>query len=46
MGYREGGCEMEGGKGYCGGEPGGNWFGGHVVKRVGDGSDTLFWTDP
>ncbi|MCI12202.1 putative non-LTR retroelement reverse transcriptase, partial [Trifolium medium] len=29
-----------------GGEPGGRWFGDHVVRRVGDGSDTLFWTDP
>ncbi|PNX58814.1 receptor-like kinase, partial [Trifolium pratense] len=29
-----------------GGEPGGSWFGDHVVRRVGDGSDTLFWTDP
>ncbi|PNX91700.1 kinesin-like protein, partial [Trifolium pratense] len=28
------------------GEPGGRWFGEHVVRRVGDGSDTLFWTDP
>ncbi|PNX76937.1 cysteine-rich receptor-like protein kinase, partial [Trifolium pratense] len=25
---------------------GGSWFGDHVVRRVGDGSDTLFWTDP
>ncbi|MCH80187.1 hypothetical protein A2U01_0000951 [Trifolium medium] len=29
-----------------GGELGGNWFEEHVSKRVGDGSDTLFWTDP
>ncbi|PNX64457.1 ribonuclease H, partial [Trifolium pratense] len=29
-----------------GGESGGRWFGDHVVRRVGDGSDTLFWTDP
>ncbi|CAJ2636044.1 unnamed protein product [Trifolium pratense] len=28
------------------GESGGRWFGEHVVRRVGDGSDTLFWTDP
>ncbi|CAJ2670867.1 unnamed protein product [Trifolium pratense] len=28
------------------GELGGRWFREHVVKRVGDGSDTLFWTDP
>ncbi|XP_045815654.1 uncharacterized protein LOC123908955 [Trifolium pratense] len=28
------------------GELGGTWFGEHVVRRVGDGSDTLFWTDP
>ncbi|PNX81962.1 cytochrome p450, partial [Trifolium pratense] len=28
-----------------GGESGGRWFGDHVVRRVGDGSDTLFWTD-
>ncbi|CAJ2641323.1 unnamed protein product [Trifolium pratense] len=27
-------------------ELGGRWFREHVVKRVGDGSDTLFWTDP
>ncbi|CAJ2632912.1 unnamed protein product [Trifolium pratense] len=27
-------------------ESGGRWFGEHVVRRVGDGSDTLFWTDP
>ncbi|PNX62744.1 cysteine-rich receptor-like protein kinase [Trifolium pratense] len=25
--------------------PGGKWFGDHVVRRVGDGSGTLFWTD-
>ncbi|PNX54400.1 cysteine-rich receptor-like protein kinase [Trifolium pratense] len=29
-----------------GGEPWGRWFGEHVVKRVGDVSDTFFWTDP
>ncbi|GAU40452.1 hypothetical protein TSUD_374620 [Trifolium subterraneum] len=29
-----------------GGETGGRWFGEHVAKRVGDGSDTFFWTDP
>ncbi|GAU24253.1 hypothetical protein TSUD_23900, partial [Trifolium subterraneum] len=29
-----------------GGEAGGRWFGEHVAKRVGDGSDTFFWTDP
>ncbi|CAJ2662251.1 unnamed protein product [Trifolium pratense] len=28
------------------GESGGSWFGEHVLRRVGDGSDTLFWTDP
>ncbi|CAJ2647682.1 unnamed protein product [Trifolium pratense] len=28
------------------GEPGGGWFGEHVVRRVEDGLDTLFWTDP
>ncbi|CAJ2637040.1 unnamed protein product [Trifolium pratense] len=28
------------------GEPGGSWFSEHVSRRVGDGSDTLFWTDP
>ncbi|CAJ2678808.1 unnamed protein product [Trifolium pratense] len=28
------------------GELGGSWFGEHVVRRVGDGSDTFFWTDP
>ncbi|XP_045797738.1 uncharacterized protein LOC123891913 [Trifolium pratense] len=28
------------------GEPGGGWFGENVVRMVGDGSDTLFWTDP
>ncbi|CAJ2653733.1 unnamed protein product [Trifolium pratense] len=28
------------------GELGGRWFGEHVLRRVGDGSDTLFWTDP
>ncbi|CAJ2636137.1 unnamed protein product [Trifolium pratense] len=27
-------------------ESGGRWFREHVVRRVGDGSDTLFWTDP
>ncbi|PNX63110.1 cysteine-rich receptor-like protein kinase, partial [Trifolium pratense] len=29
-----------------GGETGGSWFREQVVKRVGDGSDTFFWTDP
>jgi hypothetical protein len=29
-----------------GGDFGGRWFEEHVSKRVGDGSDTLFWTDP
>ncbi|GAU45353.1 hypothetical protein TSUD_84760 [Trifolium subterraneum] len=29
-----------------GGEAGGGWFGEHVLRRVGDGSDTFFWTDP
>ncbi|GAU42012.1 hypothetical protein TSUD_236790 [Trifolium subterraneum] len=29
-----------------GGELGGSWFGEHVSKRVGDRSDTFFWTDP
>ncbi|GAU51257.1 hypothetical protein TSUD_98780 [Trifolium subterraneum] len=29
-----------------GGELEGGWFGDNVSKRVGDGSDTLFWTDP
>ncbi|GAU41107.1 hypothetical protein TSUD_139760 [Trifolium subterraneum] len=29
-----------------GGELGGGWFVERVSKRVGDGSDTLFWTDP
>ncbi|GAU32997.1 hypothetical protein TSUD_358640 [Trifolium subterraneum] len=29
-----------------GGEFGGSWFGEHVSKRVGDGSNTYFWTDP
>ncbi|PNX70803.1 receptor-like kinase, partial [Trifolium pratense] len=28
------------------GESGGGWFGEHVVRIVGDGSNTLFWTDP
>ncbi|MCI34288.1 putative non-LTR retroelement reverse transcriptase related protein, partial [Trifolium medium] len=28
------------------GELGGGWFGEHISKRVGDGSDTFFWTDP
>ncbi|GAU48381.1 hypothetical protein TSUD_118070, partial [Trifolium subterraneum] len=27
-------------------ELGGSWFGEQVSKRVGDGSDTFFWTDP
>ncbi|GAU10201.1 hypothetical protein TSUD_420190, partial [Trifolium subterraneum] len=29
-----------------GSELGGSWFGDHVSKRVRDGSDTFFWTDP
>ncbi|PNX60369.1 kinesin-like protein, partial [Trifolium pratense] len=29
-----------------GSETGGRWFQEQVVKRVGDGSDTFFWTDP
>ncbi|GAU38124.1 hypothetical protein TSUD_318110 [Trifolium subterraneum] len=29
-----------------GGELGDNWFWEHVSKKVGDGSDTFFWTDP
>ncbi|CAJ2657379.1 unnamed protein product [Trifolium pratense] len=29
-----------------GGESSGRWFGEHVVRRVGDGSETFFWTDP
>ncbi|GAU49945.1 hypothetical protein TSUD_408400 [Trifolium subterraneum] len=29
-----------------GGELGGSWFGELVSKKVGDGSDTFFWTDP
>ncbi|CAJ2643991.1 unnamed protein product [Trifolium pratense] len=28
------------------GELGGRWFREHVVRRVRDGTDTLFWTDP
>ncbi|GAU40791.1 hypothetical protein TSUD_348880 [Trifolium subterraneum] len=24
----------------------GGWFGKHISKKVGDGSDTFFWTDP
>ncbi|CAJ2672661.1 unnamed protein product [Trifolium pratense] len=28
------------------GESEGSWFGEHVLRRVGNGSDTLFWTDP
>ncbi|PNX84965.1 receptor-like kinase [Trifolium pratense] len=39
--WREIASIREGGEG-----SGGNWFGDHVVKRVGDGSDTLFWIDP
>ncbi|CAJ2630083.1 unnamed protein product [Trifolium pratense] len=27
------------------GVPEGRWFGDHVVRRVGDGVDTFFWTD-
>ncbi|GAU48351.1 hypothetical protein TSUD_267760 [Trifolium subterraneum] len=29
-----------------GSELGGSWFGDHVSKRVEDGLDTFFWTDP
>jgi hypothetical protein len=29
-----------------GGEREGRWFDEHVTRRVGDGSDTFFWTDP
>ncbi|GAU27570.1 hypothetical protein TSUD_30020 [Trifolium subterraneum] len=29
-----------------GGGIGGAWFGEYISKKVGDGSDTLFWTDP
>jgi hypothetical protein len=29
-----------------GGEHRGRWFEEHVMRRVGDGSDTFFWTDP
>ncbi|GAU49521.1 hypothetical protein TSUD_407540 [Trifolium subterraneum] len=29
-----------------GGQLGGSWFGEHVSKRVEDGSDSFFWTDP
>ncbi|GAU11399.1 hypothetical protein TSUD_343900 [Trifolium subterraneum] len=29
-----------------GGEGEGGWFGGHISRKVGDGSDTFFWTDP
>ncbi|CAJ2670936.1 unnamed protein product [Trifolium pratense] len=29
-----------------GGELDGGWFGGHISRKVGDGSDTFFWTDP
>jgi hypothetical protein len=29
-----------------GGELGGSWFGEIVSIKVGDGSDTFFWTDP
>ncbi|KAK2413211.1 hypothetical protein QL285_035944 [Trifolium repens] len=29
-----------------GGEHRGRWFEEHVVRRVGDGPDTFFWTDP
>jgi hypothetical protein len=25
---------------------GGEWFGEEISKKVGDGSDTFFWTDP
>ncbi|GAU32412.1 hypothetical protein TSUD_221010 [Trifolium subterraneum] len=28
-----------------GGELAGGWFRGHISKKVGDGSDTFFWTD-
>jgi hypothetical protein len=26
--------------------PGGGWFREYVSRKVGDGSDTYFWTDP
>ncbi|GAU13014.1 hypothetical protein TSUD_173140 [Trifolium subterraneum] len=29
-----------------GGEVEGGWFRGHISKKVGDGVDTCFWTDP
>ncbi|CAJ2651349.1 unnamed protein product [Trifolium pratense] len=29
-----------------GGALDGGWFGGHISRKVGDGSDTFFWTDP
>ncbi|KAK2433359.1 hypothetical protein QL285_018637 [Trifolium repens] len=29
-----------------GGELGGRWFEEHICRKVGDGSDTFFWTDP
>ncbi|MCI04340.1 receptor-like kinase, partial [Trifolium medium] len=29
-----------------GGVVGGEWFGEHILKKVGDGSNTFFWTDP
>ncbi|PNX95466.1 cysteine-rich receptor-like protein kinase [Trifolium pratense] len=29
-----------------GGAVGGRWIGDHVVRRVGNGADTFFWTDP
>ncbi|GAU13664.1 hypothetical protein TSUD_347680 [Trifolium subterraneum] len=29
-----------------GGELGGGWFGEHIRRKVGDESDTFFWTDP
>ncbi|MCI05300.1 C-terminal binding protein, partial [Trifolium medium] len=37
----------EGGrKGSSWGDLGGGWFGEYVSKKVGDGVDTFFWTDP
>ncbi|GAU35790.1 hypothetical protein TSUD_56670 [Trifolium subterraneum] len=31
---------------YIGGGTGGAWFGECIAKKVGDGKDTLFWSDP
>ncbi|GAU38822.1 hypothetical protein TSUD_356730 [Trifolium subterraneum] len=39
--WRKIACIRDGG----GGDRGG-WFGEHISKKVGDGSDTFFWTDP